>query len=135
MDVAKEFPHKEAYLSNDYICAFTAFEQTKGRGQRHNTWTSPTGGNLYVTFLVQIKNAPYWASLITALSLCQTLSKFGVVANQKWINDILVDGKKVAGILCECATSHLGYELSIGVGVNLVSCPEGCALISTIERQ
>ena len=59
-------------------------------------------------------NAPYWASLIVGLTICQTLAeKFGEKsAKQKWINDIYVDDKKVGGILCTCTNNSAGkFEL------------------------
>ncbi len=70
MDIASSFPHKQAYLEDGKMIAFTALEQSKGRGQGTNQWVSIKGGNLYVTFLVVTKTAPYWASLIAGLSLC-----------------------------------------------------------------
>ena len=64
------------------------------------------------------------------------MAKFGYQAKQKWINDIFVDDKKVGGILCECtnSVSSGGYELSIGIGVNLKTCPPDCAHLPDIDR-
>ena len=135
MTIASEFPHKASYLSDNQICAFSALEQLQGRGQRLNEWKSPQG-NLYVTFLMKTKTMPYWASLITGYTICQTVAEFGMTIRQKWINDLFFEGKKVGGILCESENvPNSGYYLSIGVGINLKSCPEDCALLKDLDRE
>ena len=60
---------------------------------------------------------------------------FGIQAKQKWINDIYVDDKKVAGILCETNNAQDGgFEVSVGIGVNLTECPDDCAKLD-IDRE
>jgi BirA family biotin operon repressor/biotin-[acetyl-CoA-carboxylase] ligase len=76
--------------------------QTQGKGQRGNIWLSESGKNLLCSFVfkpdnlsVENQRALTW---VTSLSLLQTLRKFNIEAQIKWPNDLLVGGKKIAGI-------------------------------------
>ncbi len=92
-----------------------ADEQTEGRGRFGRTWSSPAGG-LYATFIV-----PCHPMLQVASGVCvlRALDRLGVKAGLKWPNDLIVGGKKLAGILIETA----GEVSLIGIGVNLVATP------------
>ena len=92
-----------------------ADEQTEGRGRFGRTWLSPRGG-LYATFVVA--NHPMLA-IDSGLSVLQALERFGVEARLKWPNDLIVNGRKLAGILIETAEE----AALVGVGVNLVEAP------------
>lgn len=79
---------------------------------------------------------PYWASLITALTIVQTATHFGKELSQKWINDLFFEGKKVGGILCESSNApNGGFYLSIGVGINLTNCPDDCSKLEGVNRE
>lgn len=93
--------------------------QTEGRGRiADRTWESPQDKNLLLTLTIRqdTLQAPLTsASIRTALSLVRLLEKdFALQACVKWPNDVLVNQRKISGILCE---SSGGY-LYIGVGVN-----------------
>ncbi|MCX6093826.1 MAG: biotin--[acetyl-CoA-carboxylase] ligase [Candidatus Bipolaricaulota bacterium] len=88
-----------------------ADEQTAGRGRFGRSWTSPSGG-LYATFLVS--RAPGIA-LFAGVATARALERLGVAVGLKWPNDVLVDGKKLAGILIE-ADRDLAL---VGVGLNI----------------
>lgn len=88
-----------------------ADQQTAGRGRFGRPWTSPSGG-LYATFL--ISSAPAIA-LFAGVAAARALERLGVAVGLKWPNDILVDGKKLAGILIE-ADRDLAL---VGVGINI----------------
>jgi BirA family biotin operon repressor/biotin-[acetyl-CoA-carboxylase] ligase len=100
-----------------------AESQTAGRGRLGKTWFSPFGVNLYASILfrpvIRPKDAPVF-SLIASLALADAVRSVGLPAAIKWPNDILVERKKVAGVLAEVATSgdRLDYVI-LGVGVNL----------------
>jgi len=100
-----------------------AESQTAGRGRLGKTWFSPFGVNLYASILfrpvIRPKDAPVF-SLIASLALADAVRALGLPAAIKWPNDILVERKKVAGVLAEVATSgdRLDYVI-LGVGVNL----------------
>jgi len=92
-----------------------ADEQTEGRGRFGRTWASPVGG-LYATFVVPRRPM---LPIASGLGLLRALDRFGVKAGLKWPNDLIVDDKKLAGILIETA----GEVALIGIGVNLVEAP------------
>ena len=100
-----------------------ADEQTAGRGRLGQAWFSPPGVNLYVSVLFRPSIPPRDATgfaFAGPLALSDAIHAEGLDATIKWPNDVLVDGKKVGGILAECATieSRVDYVL-IGFGVNL----------------
>jgi len=108
----------------DNLSVLSASEQTAGRGQRGNTWTSRPGENL--TFSIVLKSPVLMAedhfalNEIAALSVTDFLSIYGIKAEIKWPNDIYVDGRKICGILIE--NSFRGKSIStsiIGIGLNI----------------
>jgi BirA family biotin operon repressor/biotin-[acetyl-CoA-carboxylase] ligase len=102
--------------------------QTAGRGRRGVPWFSPPGVNLYVSVLFRrplaIKAVPVFAS-IAALALVDAIDELGLHATIKWPNDVLVEGKKVAGTLVECAMRGEAVDyVVVGVGANLNVTPD-----------
>jgi len=112
----------------------TANYQTSGRGQRSNTWKSTPGENLLCTFILK----PNWLLLkdqfllnkAVALAVHNTAEAFcpGSFIRIKWPNDILLENKKLSGILVENAI-HSGQIVStlagIGFNVNQENFEEG----------
>ena len=107
-----------------------AQEQTAGRGRRGREWRSPRG-NLYCSLLLR---PSYSASKAMQLSFVTAAAVTEVVAAMlpaetpvtcKWPNDVLVGGRKVAGILIESSSGRAGDLdwLVIGVGINVASHP------------
>ena len=100
-----------------------AESQTAGRGRLGKSWFSPFGVNLYASVLFRPamgpKDAPLF-SFIASLALADAIRALGLPAAIKWPNDIVVERKKVAGVLAEVATSgdRLDYVI-LGVGANL----------------
>jgi BirA family biotin operon repressor/biotin-[acetyl-CoA-carboxylase] ligase len=97
--------------------------QTAGRGRLGKPWLSPPDVNLYVSVLFRPSIAPREATgfaFVGPLALADAIEAEGLDATIKWPNDVLVGGKKVGGILAECATieNRIDYVL-IGFGVNL----------------
>lgn len=106
-----------------------AYDQTAARGRRGRKWESPKG-NFAATLVMRPGGVPGWAALRTFLAanaLFETLA-FHVPRDQlslKWPNDVLLNGRKVAGILLESAGDARRVDwLAIGIGVNLRSCPK-----------
>ncbi len=101
-----------------------AESQSQGRGRLGRRWQSPPFVNLYFSVILRPKLAPVDAPQITlmaAVALAETVDSFiGATAGIKWPNDILVGGKKLAGILTEasCDSERLHYVI-LGIGVNL----------------
>lgn len=117
-----------------------ADEQTKGRGRHGRVWQSEPG-NLFLSILFRpncsIQNIGQ-LSLITGLSLVETIGSFvDGEASLKWPNDVLLDGKKCAGLLLESELSQAGDAewVALGLGVNIVSAPAdiGSAISDYIE--
>lgn len=100
-----------------------AESQTHGSGRRQNKWASPLGENIYlsVQFNVKNNNNIHFLPLITAVSICKTLQKSGIVDCQiKWPNDIYLKNKKLGGILVESRyNSESGHTIVVGIGLNI----------------
>jgi BirA family biotin operon repressor/biotin-[acetyl-CoA-carboxylase] ligase len=106
-----------------------ADRQTAGRGRRGRVWESPQG-NLAATLLISPdRPASECAQLsfVTAIAAADAVSSFAPSADVKvkWPNDVLVGGKKLAGILLESTsgTSMTPTYLAVGVGMNLAHFP------------
>ena len=101
--------------------------QTKGRGRMNRSWRSGKGG-LYFTLVLRPVVAPIngaRVNLYAASVLTETLRDvFGINAGVKWPNDILVDGKKVSGLLSEMEAEfdRVTY-MNIGIGINVNNDP------------
>lgn len=109
----------------------TAQKQTQGRGQHGKVWYSPEYKNLYATLctykvsftdpLLEVRNF--------AQKIAEFLEKHHVIPTFKWPNDLLVDHKKIAGILCETCPLDGGMWIIIGVGLNVNMDQKECMLI------
>ncbi|MDD4080783.1 MAG: biotin--[acetyl-CoA-carboxylase] ligase [Eubacteriales bacterium] len=101
--------------------AVTADEQTKGRGRRGRAFCSPKGG-LYMSVVVE--NARATPGQLTTLAAVASLEAVEEITGQrlkiKWVNDLIFEGKKVAGILSEgVIISGVLAKSVIGIGINL----------------
>ena len=94
-----------------------AARQTAGRGRRGNDFASPDGG-IYFSFAAQ-NNGGTLATVCAGVAVANVLEEYGYLPSIKWVNDVLIGGKKVCGILAE-AVSGTGLCV-IGVGINLKS--------------
>ena len=97
--------------------------QTKGRGRLGRSWISPPFRNLYLSIVlrppVAIPDAPR-LGLAVGLATAETVAEWTPHAALKWPNDVLIDGRKVAGILMEMeAEEDRVGSLIAGIGVNL----------------
>ena len=108
----------------------SAQTQTAGRGRRGREWVSETG-NLFATHLITLPVPPAIAtqiSFVTALAIhetCAALLPQDAPLTLKWPNDVLLKGKKLAGILLETLPSQNKNQtvLAIGCGVNIAHAP------------
>ena len=105
--------------------AMVADKQTAGRGRMQRSWFSPSKTNLQFSVLLQPKknlwDIPQLA-LVAAVSVVDALKRVvpDVDAGIKWPNDILVGGKKLAGILCEMqAEADIIHKVILGIGINV----------------
>ena len=93
--------------------------QTAGRGRLGRSWEAPPGGGLFVTFVVEPSNVVVFAAGVAAAEACRR----GVLL--KWPNDLMLDDRKLGGVLAEIRNEHA----LIGIGINLSWAPEGAALL------
>ncbi|MCD4706171.1 MAG: biotin--[acetyl-CoA-carboxylase] ligase [Candidatus Sabulitectum sp.] len=104
--------------------AILAGVQTAGRGRSGRTWKSPAGG-FYASFLLKpsppIVLAPC-VSLLAAVVLARLLKQRSIPASVKWPNDVIVEGKKVAGIIAESGSFPESWFI-LGIGINLTESP------------
>ncbi|NQU62477.1 MAG: biotin--[acetyl-CoA-carboxylase] ligase [Rhodospirillales bacterium] len=118
-----------------------AKEQTAGRGRRGRKWSSPPG-NLYCSLVLRPEVSAGKASelsFIAALALFDALGTVGEPGHQvfcKWPNDILLNERKVAGILLEAETSGSGNPdwVVLGLGVNVAVFPADTEFEATSFR-
>ncbi len=107
-----------------------AAHQTAGRGRLSRSFYSPKGGGLYLSLLLRPDIPPEDAPLFTPLAAVAgaraVAAVSGVTPSVKWVNDLLLGEKKLAGILCEAGLAPNGSRLShviIGIGINLHKMP------------
>lgn len=122
------------------ICAG---HQTGGKGRRGRTWDSPKGDNIYLSILLRPDINPAQASMITLLGALAAADSIeavcGAVCQIKWPNDLVLDGKKVCGILTEMSTDMNGIRyviVGIGINVNRNTFPEEIShMAGSIEKK
>lgn len=101
-----------------------AERQISGRGRRGRKWVSPFAENLYYSLVLRIDGGMRQLeglSLVVGLAVMQTLRSLGVSgAGLKWPNDVLVENKKIAGILLELVGDPADVcHVVLGVGINV----------------
>lgn len=162
-DVAREFAIKGAQEG----FAVIADSQTRGKGRLGRRWESPAGVNIYTSVILRPSISPLHApqlTLVSAVAVAETIAKFlnppvspfpkggvkdfppltkggvGRFLSVKWPNDILINSKKVAGILTEMnsETDRINFVI-IGIGVNINATrkmfPEELGPIATSLKQ
>lgn len=106
------------------LLVVAAGAQTAGRGRRGREWVSPPG-NLHCSLLIRLDRPLAEAAqtgFAAALALCEALSELAPAEFRcKWPNDVLCDGKKIAGMLLEPEDGWL----VLGLGVDVVQAPTG----------
>jgi BirA family biotin operon repressor/biotin-[acetyl-CoA-carboxylase] ligase len=105
--------------------AIVAAEQTAGRGRLQRAWSSPKGAGLYFSILLRPSLTPNRWPLITfvaALATADALLEGGNVRiDIKWPNDLLVNERKICGILAEAIETPAGRAVVVGIGINLTN--------------
>lgn len=115
--------------------------QTAGKGRRGRSWVSTPGTGIWMTLVLRPQIEPSHASMLTlvaALAVAAGIEKeTGHKALIKWPNDIVVNGKKVCGILTEMSTEmDLIHYVAVGIGINanIDSFPEEISQTATSLR-
>jgi BirA family transcriptional regulator, biotin operon repressor / biotin---[acetyl-CoA-carboxylase] ligase len=111
---------------------YVAEEQSAGRGTHGRVWESRPGESLLLSFALQpppVLNRPVILTAWVAVSLCRAVKQLtGISPRIKWPNDLLVDGRKLSGILIESSTCVI-----IGMGLNLNQTPSRFAEVGLPE--
>lgn len=118
-------------------CLVAADQQTRGRGRLQRRWITRPGVSLAFSLILQPTpkeaNCMGFFSPLGALAICQSLEDlFGLAPQIKWPNDVLLQGKKIAGILVEAAWlgDHLqGVVIGMGINVKPASVPPASELL------
>ena len=118
MDAARELAKKGAGEGTIVI----AEAQTRGRGRLSREWLSPEGG-IYFSLVLRPRISPAYApriNLMASVAVAATIRKlFGLKAELKWPNDVLIEGRKVCGILAEMdAEMDVVNFVNVGIGIN-----------------
>ncbi len=95
--------------------------QSAGRGRRDRRWESPPGVSLMMSVLVRHNISAdrfFGVTIAMGLAARQALAEVGVTAKLKWPNDVMIDGRKVAGILAEAALQPTPAVV-VGMGLNV----------------
>ncbi len=96
--------------------------QTAGRGRLDRRWEAEPGSSVMASILLRPKFADAggigWLSLLGALAITKAIASFGVSPKVKWPNDVLIEGKKVSGILAEASADLSTVVLGFGINVS-----------------
>lgn len=97
--------------------------QTKGKGRDGREWKSFEEKNISLSIILNypvLKDYVGLVSLLSANSVIESLQKFNVISKVKWPNDILIDSRKVSGILSEAVfKNNKAKFLVVGIGINV----------------
>ncbi len=121
------------------VCVVAA-EQTAGRGRHQRQWISPKDAGLFFSIILrpQFEQSDWpLLTLMTAIAVHDALLEVcSLETDIKWPNDILVNEKKLCGILAETVETSLGRAVVVGIGINLTSksfAPDLNGVVSSVE--
>ena len=124
-DLAREFiraaeEQNESFHNGTVILAD---EMLESRGRFHRYWHAPAGG-LWLTLVLANTLLPESSLLIplaAGVACCEVVRHYGITAHIKWVNDTMVDNRKISGILTETFTGPRYSEeyILVGIGINV----------------
>lgn len=109
--------------ASEGLCVI-ARQQTAGRGRQGRSWVSDPDSGLYFSMVLRPRIEGRLLPLITlmaGIAVHDTLAGFGLKPDIKWVNDLLVEDKKICGILAEAVETPAGLAVIVGIGINLRS--------------
>ena len=136
MDRARELAYKGAPEGTLVIAA----EQTEGRGRLDRSWLSPVGSLSLSLLLYPAPEKMPYLTILAGLAAAEAIEAVsGLKADLKWPNDVLVNEKKIAGILVESGVARGRVFAVIGIGVNvnlaMASCPDIAAIATSLSDE
>jgi BirA family biotin operon repressor/biotin-[acetyl-CoA-carboxylase] ligase len=100
--------------------------QTAGRGRQGNTWASPAGNLFLSTLLRPRRGTLSLLPLLAGVGASEALEALGARVSLKWPNDLILDARKLGGLLAESSSGAHGVEwVVLGLGINLEAAPAG----------
>ncbi len=111
--------------------------QSRGKGRRLRPWSAPKGMGIWMSFILRPDIPPENASMITllaAMAVYDAIWALKIPCQIKWPNDIVIDGKKVCGILTEMSAQpdYINYIVTgIGINVHNKEFPDGLGKVAT----
>ena len=123
VDSTNNYSKKKLEIFSDRTVV-RALRQTSGKGRLNRSWVDLGGENLFFSIILKPsdKFCDVYANLTQYMSvvLSKLLEEYGLMPQIKWPNDVLIDGKKIAGILSETVMQGANFKgLILGVGINL----------------
>lgn len=133
IDSTNSWLMRQAGMAAESGAVCVAEQQSAGKGRRGRVWVSPFGSNIYLSLLWHFAMAPVeltGLSLAAGIAVLRTLRQYNCCeAGLKWPNDILWQGKKLAGLLLEVAGETAGpAHVVLGVGLNIRLDAEGTCI-------
>lgn len=119
----------------------SARQQTAGRGRHGRTWISEIDAGLCFSIILRPQIETKYLPLMTLMSgvaVHQTLKELGLNPDIKWVNDILINEKKICGILAETTETEQGLAVIVGIGINILNSnypPEMAEIATSIENE
>lgn len=95
--------------------------QTHGRGRRGRTWSASDSDSILMSVVLRPTDATSALSqlgFVASLAVIEALSVRGLICNTKWPNDVLVNDRKICGVLIETVNADDGLVAIVGVGIN-----------------
>ncbi|WP_181348284.1 biotin--[acetyl-CoA-carboxylase] ligase [Thalassobacillus sp. CUG 92003] len=124
IDSTQRMGHELAKQHYPHGTVIIADEQLEGKGRMERNWYSPQGEGIWMSFLLRPELPPVHApqlTLLAAAAVAEVLAETCQVTPQiKWPNDVLIDHKKMAGILTEMQAEHDHIQyVVLGMGINM----------------
>lgn len=112
--------------------------QTAGRGTNKRTFYSEKSKGIYASCIIDLNTINHQGSFIPIIMACaiaNTLKELGFTPSLKWVNDVLINQKKVAGILCEKSANDSMMVVGVGLNVYAMNLPKEIKhLATTLEE-
>lgn len=123
LDSTNEYGKRLAKTDCVHGTLVVAESQSSGKGRRGRIWESPAGENIFMSLLLepnlQMENIA-GLTLVMALAVADAIFELtGYKVLIKWPNDIVLNGKKICGILTELILKDNGYAVIVGIGINV----------------
>lgn len=125
MEKARRLIHESEVKNRSFHSGtvILADEMTQSKGRFERSWHAPKGG-LWMTLVMVNTLLPESSLLLpmaVGVSCCEVIRHYSIPAHLKWVNDVLVDGRKISGILTESFTGQKSGEefVLLGIGINI----------------